>query len=148
MRLRVRGHSKLLTPIETRKIMEFFAKELLGPRLARRITVNLEWKAYPREWGSVDWADRNHRPRVFAMAVHPKMTLYHTLQTLAHEMVHVKQFARGDMKDFLTTARCSRWKKRIIDHHDTPYAKLPWEVEAYRMQKILYRKLKEHLKNG
>jgi hypothetical protein len=49
------------------------------------------------------------------------------LTTLAHEMVHVKQFARGELEPSLT-----RWKKRVDDFDD--YWDQPWEKEAIRLQ--------------
>ena len=49
------------------------------------------------------------------------------LSTLAHEMVHVKQFARGELSSSL-----QHWKGR--DHSDTDYWDQPWEKEARRLQ--------------
>ena len=49
------------------------------------------------------------------------------LSTLAHEMVHVKQFARGELSSSL-----QHWKGR--DHADTEYWDQPWEKEARRLQ--------------
>jgi len=49
------------------------------------------------------------------------------LSTLAHEMVHVKQFARGELSSSL-----QHWKGR--DHTDTEYWDQPWEKEARRLQ--------------
>ena len=50
------------------------------------------------------------------------------LQILAHEMVHIKQFARNELD-----LSMERWKKRLdcgaIDYWDQP-----WEREAYRLQ--------------
>lgn len=49
------------------------------------------------------------------------------LTTLAHEMVHVKQFARGEL-----SPNFSRWKKLERDFDD--YWEQPWEKEARRLQ--------------
>lgn len=49
------------------------------------------------------------------------------LSTLAHEMVHVKQFARKEL-----TGNLQHWKGR--DHSDTDYWDQPWEKEARRLQ--------------
>ena len=32
------------------------------------------------------------------------------METICHEMVHVKQFARGEMKDIMSSASKVRWK--------------------------------------
>jgi len=49
------------------------------------------------------------------------------LSTLAHEMVHVKQFAKNELDSALTV-----WKGK--DHADTDYWDAPWEKEARRLQ--------------
>lgn len=49
------------------------------------------------------------------------------LTTLAHEMVHVKQFARGELNESLT-----RFKGK--DYSNTKYWDQPWEVEARKLQ--------------
>lgn len=49
------------------------------------------------------------------------------LTTLAHELVHVKQFARGEVNSNLT-----HWKNK--DCSDKDYWDQPWEVEARQLQ--------------
>ena len=60
------------------------------------------------------------------------------LSTLAHEMVHVKQFARDEL-----SANLRRWKTR--DHTNTEYWDQPWEKEARRLQSRLVAKFEEEL---
>ena len=60
------------------------------------------------------------------------------LSTLAHEMVHVKQFAKGELSGNL-----SRWKTR--DHSNTEYWDQPWEKEARRLQSKLVAKFEQEL---
>jgi hypothetical protein len=57
-------------------------------------------------------------------------------ETLAHEMVHVKQMAKGHLKqkngvDFW---RGKRYTKR------TAYLNRPWEVEAFSKQALIFRR--------
>ena len=53
------------------------------------------------------------------------------LSTLAHEMVHVRQFARGELNSSL-----SRWKSnKYCDNIE--YWDQPWEKEARRLQNQL-----------
>jgi len=53
-------------------------------------------------------------------------------------MVHVKQFARGELDSGLT-----RWKSR--SHANTEYADQPWEKEARKLQYKLVAKFMEEL---
>jgi len=57
------------------------------------------------------------------------------IRTLAHEMVHIKQFARGELR-MLYTNYCAKWKgEKYTD--DTIYETCPWEVEANRIEPVL-----------
>ncbi len=54
-----------------------------------------------------------------------------TFVTLAHEMVHVAQWLRGDL-DMVSR----QWKGKRYD--DCPYEQLPWEIEAHVQEKKLF----------
>jgi hypothetical protein len=58
--------------------------------------------------------------------------------TLAHEMIHVKQFALKQLDPSL-----ARWKSRR-DVKDLNYEDQPWEKEAFRLQ----MRLVENFENG
>ena len=68
-----------------------------------------------------------------------RQTLASTVQlstTLAHEMVHVRQMAKGILK---VTPRGTFWRGRKYKK-STPYLHLPWEVQAFGMQEIVFRR--------
>ena len=59
--------------------------------------------------------------------------------TLAHEMIHVKQLAKGTLKQINGV---NFWKgKRYRKNHK--YLNLPWEIEAFSKQELLFRKTLE-----
>jgi len=59
--------------------------------------------------------------------------------TLAHEMVHVKQLAKGTLKQ---VDGVNYWNgKRYRKNHR--YLNLPWEIEAFSKQELLFRKTLE-----
>ena len=58
--------------------------------------------------------------------------LYSFIETLCHECVHIKQYARNEIKE---TRGKTMWKGK--DHTDTSYWKQPWEKEAFGLQKEL-----------
>lgn len=62
------------------------------------------------------------------------------MTAIFHEMVHVRQHERGDLKDHGVR---KAWKgEEYIGIYDTTetYMNLPWEEEAYRLQEELYEK--------
>ena len=62
------------------------------------------------------------------------------ITAIFHEMVHVRQHERGDLKDHGIR---KAWKGEeyfgIYDTTET-YKNLPWEEEAYRLQEEMYNK--------
>ena len=71
----------------------------------------------------------------FEIELDKKLSIKEMVTALCHEMVHVKQFARKEMVDGIETG-VARWKSKKISL-DTNYWDLPWEKEAYRMEKKL-----------
>lgn len=60
-----------------------------------------------------------------------KLGFMEMMQTLAHEMVHARQFIRGQ----LVADGAWKWKGRNADGYE--YENQPWEKEAYRLEKEL-----------
>lgn len=109
---------------------------LLGNRLAKNVTLNISLSKTLFQDGTVgecDFIDSNIHPRHFTIKIAVKQSVKQLLLTLAHEMVHVKQFAKDEMFDY-AQEHLTRWKKRIINLKKTPHAELPWEQEAWNLQ--------------
>jgi hypothetical protein len=61
--------------------------------------------------------------------------------TLAHEMVHVKQFAKGHLR---SEDGKTYWKgQRVMNR--VKYLDQPWELEAFAKQEILFRRALESI---
>lgn len=62
--------------------------------------------------------------------------------TLIHEMIHVKQFAMGDLRNYPRSIRYQGKYYRLKDNRIDleKYYDYPWEKEAYEMEKRLYNK--------
>ncbi len=56
--------------------------------------------------------------------------------TLAHEMVHVKQMAKGTLK---TVNGVTYWNGKRYSAR-TKYLNQPWEIEAFSKQELLFRR--------
>jgi hypothetical protein len=55
---------------------------------------------------------------------------------LGHEMVHVKQYARGLLKNLGNNKRM--WVGKIYPA-STPYLEQPWEIQAFSQQELVFR---------
>ena len=58
------------------------------------------------------------------------------IQNLAHEMVHAKQFMKKELNVDTRKWKGRVYKSKASDPWDT---ELPWEKEAYRVEKTLYK---------
>jgi hypothetical protein len=56
--------------------------------------------------------------------------------TLAHELTHVAQFAKGILKP---TAKGRLWKGKLYKANH-PYLDQPWEIQAFARQEIIFRR--------
>ena len=63
-----------------------------------------------------------------------KISFMNQMLALAHEMIHIKQYMKGEMTDEPKAV----WKGQ--NHEDTPYTKQPWEIEANDLEYELFAK--------
>jgi hypothetical protein len=76
----------------------------------------------------------------YKVVVHLNRNMASVIRTVAHEMVHVKQFNKKELK--YVGSRIS-WKGDLYkDNH--PYHTRPWEIEAFGMDKELSEKFLAH----
>jgi hypothetical protein len=107
----------------------------LLPRVRRDVEVDVnivtrcEHNHYALCSGDKDGAEielaRGDKDRLF--------TLEEMMLNLAHELVHAKQFIKGELHERLNT-----WKK--LDCSKMPYSETPWEKEAYLLENKLLNK--------
>ena len=110
-----------------------------------KIIVNVDHKGLLREgiFGWVWAADCDHRPRDFEIEIHNRLDPKLYTETLLHELWHLYQHVKGDLKD--------KHQKRVwkgIDHSETDYEDQPWEKEAHGMEEKLYREYNSFITNS
>jgi hypothetical protein len=130
----------------------YFFKDQLMPRMRTlQIDINLNphYESKTTSSGDCIWEDTNRYSREFTINLDSSNDDW-MVQTLAHEMVHVKQWARGEMQDIYDdddgSPRKTRWKSKFINIKNVPYEKWPWEKEALKIEKKLYNDWLVHLK--
>jgi len=130
MHINIRGGSKSQRKY-ARSMIEFCRKRLM-PRM-----YNIEVNLYIKNFGeddslgyaiASDTAD-SARPREFDIEVERSQPMRKFLMTIAHEMVHVKQFARGELYES-TRLGSHRWQGKWLPK-DPDYWESPWEIEAH-----------------
>jgi hypothetical protein len=79
-------------------------------------------------------------PNCLVMCLESRLDMDTLLQVLAHEMVHAKQFARGQLRTTVSRAgnTVHYWKGRRVR---ASYYDQPWEQEAFSRERLLANKI-------
>jgi len=124
----VKGGSRKQRKI-AENIATFCYKELMPLIRKCFIEINIkDMKGY--EGTCLDIDDRE-----FEIDINKKQSIEDFCVSICHEMVHVKQFVRKELY-----SECIFYKTR------EEYLSLPWEVEAYEKQEVLFNKWKNSTK--
>lgn len=75
-----------------------------------------------------------------SIAIDSQLDIEDLFTTLAHEMVHAKQYARGQLKSVITKNGnlTYQWLGYI---YESEYVDSPWEQEAFRRERLLANQL-------
>lgn len=139
-----------------KKAINWYASQLLSKRLKNNITINLKFteNLYKETkcLAYCTWEDDNLKPREFEIEIDANLSQQQMLKSLAHEMVHVKQYATGQLKD-LSKSLAVKWEGEYHsissqDTHEEQYWFSPWEIEANGREVGLYVLFKKSLKSN
>lgn len=108
-------------------------RELRIDRLNIDLTITLDPSL--RDDGEVSMIGTEYR-----MTLNPNGDPTKVGLALAHELTHVKQYARGTLKNLGNNRRS--WRGKVYEA-DTPYLSRPWELQALAQQEILLRRALE-----
>lgn len=143
-------------PRELRKQLaeacEFYANILMDPRMVRSLRIDINITKSLEVMGECVNEDGTQRSRWFTINLRNKKTDDCIFKTLAHEMVHVKQYAKNELgKEFtvtkgggfklLTNWMGEPWKPKS---KEDGYFDSPWEIEAYGREVGLYKRWVDH----
>ena len=103
----------------------YWAQKKLLPRL-RKLEITIKIQNLKGIYADVLHAD----DRNMEMRLQRGLSFYDIVSTVCHEMVHVKQYVKGELGDF------HQWKSRKISDK-TNYHDLPWEKEAFKLEERL-----------
>lgn len=125
----------------------FYSEILIHSKRLRdniHLTIKFNEKLDVWAFASIQEYNNSNKARDFLIEIHPWLGAGEILKTLAHEMVHIKQYAYGETNETL-----SKWKGISIDADAIDYYYHPWELEAYSLEIGLWTKfvVKEELWN-
>ena len=105
----------------TSSIVEFCIKTLMPRMRTLEVEVNL-----CNPTGALGYCLETDNNRTFEIEVDRTQPLRRLLETVAHEMVHVKQYARRELHPSKHT-----WCGKTYNPDKVSYWDLPWEIEAH-----------------
>ena len=119
----------------------YYAEKLMGKRLMSGLEINIDLKkellTEEGHEGTAIWEDDGYRPKEFTIALDTTVNHRNLLINLAHEMVHVKQWAKNEMYEYMEP-HMVRFKGEKIHLNEVDYWDYPWEIEAYGRQLGLF----------
>jgi hypothetical protein len=83
-----------------------------------------------------------HVGKEIVICLDSRLSVAQLMLTVAHEMVHVKQIAKG-LLTYQVIGDTEQVKWRGKDANDLPYLQRPWELQAFAQQEILVRTLEQ-----
>ena len=75
---------------------------------------------------------KSGNPRHFIIEVNSNQNDGERVRTLAHEMVHIKQYCRKELNEEATV-----WRDEVVNPN-LSYDEQPWEIEAHSLGDTLY----------
>ena len=119
----------------------YYAEKLMGKRLMSGLEINIDLKkellTEEGHEGTAIWEDDGYRPKEFTIALDTTVNHRNLLINLAHEMVHVKQWAKNEMYEYMEP-HMVRFKGEKIHLNEVDYWDYPWVIEAYGRQLGLF----------
>lgn len=136
MQLITAGKLEKVSPDLCRKAIRYFGKHLLSKRLFDNVTVRLVFTDEIKIKADC-YQNAKHS---FTIRVRNNMGHRQTLLSIAHEMVHVKQWSTGEMKEYIRFPNKCKWHGERYNADDKEYwLNHPWEIEAYGREIGLYK---------
>jgi hypothetical protein len=134
--------------------VEWFLNKLLGD-VADELYLTIKFiNGYKKKYGTfaiVAWLDQAVKSREFVIELDSNMSEVLTLKCLAHECVHIKQYALGELRDYVKVpvgynGLKKKWQGQIYDLiSEEAYWDLPWEIEAHGREIGLVDRFLKHI---
>lgn len=141
-------NNAILSAFERKVIREasfFYAYTLLSKRIVDNLDIRInvidnyyKLNGVVGDTLALD-SDITYRPREFEINLERTKRLKTIVFTLGHEFIHVKQFAKGELKDHKRSNKTIFHKMKF---EDINYWDSPWEIEAFGKEGGLWNKFK------
>lgn len=134
--IKIKGRSR--NNKEIKVACQFFCDQLLGKRLSKNITININ---LIKNLGSPDYLGEcepleNTKLRKFQICINSSQSHKNIISTLAHECEHLRQFARGELSN--RQYPIMKFYGVAYTEEEGRYCPIPYEVAASAVEAKLY----------
>jgi hypothetical protein len=149
MKISVKGKNDKVTKKEIKFAAEYMLNLILSQRMIKNIYVEVVAMTKGDKFADCCWIDNEVKPREFRIRLNTTKSKRGQLLALAHELVHVKQFVKGELRDICRrpaneSAYSVKWKTDFVDQDKVHYYDLPWEIEAHGREYGMYVRYMHH----
>lgn len=119
-----------------REALDFFVATLFSRQMYKHLSVKVAFKNNLDTIHGLIYIDDYNttgKPRSFVIEVNRKDPENEIIQTLAHEVVHMRQYVYGHLNENM-----SYWKGKKVNSDKINYFDQPWEIEAIAVGNLLY----------
>jgi len=116
--------------------IKYFADNLISKQLQPYVSIRITLVSNTENYGEVEITDYNSKgsPRDFTLFIDKNIPEEEKIRTIAHELVHVKQYLYNELNEQMTL-----WCGHKVSEDDFEnYFDRPWEKEAYELGDKLY----------
>ena len=118
-----------------KSLVHFVSNKRLSKRMMNTLEINIhfhdDYMKKHSKYGDCIWEDQHYRPKEFTINVDVAQKDANILNTIAHELVHVKQWCKGEMYELQLKRKCYKFNGKEVNTKDMDYWDLPWEIEAH-----------------
>lgn len=119
------------------KACEYYLRRLVpSVHIRKNIIIDVEFKKELDDkadgYCEVMEVNSRNKPREFLIQIRKTKSKRYMLMTLAHEMIHLKQYALGELDEKMNV-----WKGRRVSS-SIDYWDSPWEIEAHGREAGLF----------
>lgn len=128
------------------KAAEFYASILLTEKRAKKIILDIDINPDIEDMASCVCEEDKKNPNEFTITIRGHEDDDDILRSLAHEMVHLKQHVKNELRTSLKLSKSGKSKTVVKWHGKTVrftknedhYFDSPWEIEAFGREGSLY----------
>ena len=146
MNVTVSGNKSKRQARTLERAAEYYASLLMSNRTIQTVhlEISLKKKLDDNVEGYCYFVESSSGYKKFYIELLKNFPIDDLLLSLAHEVVHLKQFAIGELKHASHLKNSYKWQGKFYDEGKIHYYDLPWEIEAHGRERGLYSRFVEH----